>query len=70
MKSEKTTPHYCFSEQLLALAQREGATLPTKRMGWALALVLAADPSLRNPAAWPVCLSGEHMLSLDHLFSL
>lgn len=70
MKSEKTAPHYCFSEPLLPLPQREGVSLPTKRLAWAFSPVLAADPSLRKPAARPVCLSGEHMLSLDHHYFL
>lgn len=65
MKSEKTTGHYCFSEPWLPLPQGERVSLPTKRRAWGLSSP-AADPSLRCPAAWPVCLRGEHMLSVDH----
>lgn len=65
-ESEKTTCHYCFSEALLTLPQAERVSLPTKRLAWGLSPGLAADPSFQHPAAWPVCLSGEHMLSVDH----
>lgn len=58
MKSEKTTCCYCFAEPLLPLPQGERVNLPAKRLAWGL------SPGL--PAAWPVCLSGEHMLFMDH----